>query len=405
MYKPVRSLDVFYEPEEGRRVAVGHLSQEKGEIRFEYDPEFLELGLPLSPFHLPLTSGDFVGTPEKFGGIAGLFDDSLPDGWGRRLIHLREAKQGISPALMTPLDRLAMVGTRGVGALVYAPEVEFQPPEAVSLKEIDAEAQAVISARGAPDLERLIALGGPPQGSRPKVLVQRAEDGTIYGDVNARPECKHYLVKFRSTDDDANAAPMEQAYMLMAAAASIEVPESRLLGKHGRHPGYFGIERFDRTGKRKIHSHTLSGLLHAPPGVTFLDYQDLLRATRELTRNEAAVAEMFRRACFNVLAHNRDDHARNFAFLMDERGAWRPSPAYDLTFFEGPGGEHHMTVMGEGAAPGTEHLLALAKAVDLRGAKKILEEVRAAVSEFLRFADEVGLARKPARAIAKRFMR
>ena len=138
----------------------------------------------------------------------------------------------------------------------------------------------------------------------------------------------------------------------MAKAAGIDVPRTQLLGKTTRSPGYFAIERFDRKGTTRIHMHTLGGLLQLPHAYAELDYRDLLKVTRELTRNEAAVAEMFRRACFNVLAHNRDDQSRNFAFLMDEQGAWRPSPAYDLTCSSGPGGEHTMLVAGEARAPG-----------------------------------------------------
>jgi serine/threonine-protein kinase HipA len=132
-------------------------------------------------------------------------------------------------------------------------------------------------------------------------------------------------------------------------------------------------------------------LLHLPHGYPALDYADLLKVTRELTRDEAAVTEMFRRACFNVFAHNRDDHSRNFAFLMDEAGAWRPSPAYDLTFAQGPGGEHTMLVAGEGRAPGTEHLAALAARVDVKNRSEIIDEVRAVIRRFKRFADKAGV--------------
>ena len=132
-------------------------------------------------------------------------------------------------------------------------------------------------------------------------------------------------------------------------------------------------------------------MLHLPYGYTALDYIDLLKVTRKLTRNEAAVAEMFRRACFNVFAHNRDDHSRNFAFLMDEHGTWSPSPAYDLTFSPGPGGEHTMLVAGEGRAPGREHLAAVARRAELRHSAKIVDQVRAAISRFRIHADRAGV--------------
>jgi serine/threonine-protein kinase HipA len=116
-----------------------------------------------------------------------------------------------------------------------------------------------------------------------------------------------------------------------------------------------------------------------------------LLVTRQLTRDESAVTEMFRRTCFNVFAHNRDDHTKNFAFLMDEDGIWRPSPSYDLTFSAGPGGEHTLLVGTEGRNPTKEHLLALAKAVGIKSASAIVDDVRAAVVRFAAISDEVEL--------------
>jgi serine/threonine-protein kinase HipA len=138
----------------------------------------------------------------------------------------------------------------------------------------------------------------------------------------------------------------------------------------------------------------VGGLLQLPHGYPALDYRDGLKATRDLTRNEAAVTEMFRRGCFNVFAHNRDDHSRNFAFLMDDQGTWTPSPAYDLTFSQGPGGEHTTLVAGEGRNPSGEHLAALAAEMGLKKAARIVDEVRATVADFKRFAERAGVPAK-----------
>jgi serine/threonine-protein kinase HipA len=208
-------------------------------------------------------------------------------------------------------------------------------------------------------------------------------------------------VKFRAKDDDEHAGTLEHAYMQMAGAAGIDVPPTTMLGRTRKHRGYFAIRRFDRDGVRKLHMHTLAGLLHAPHIYPSTTYRELLLATRRLTRDEAAVSEMFRRACFNVFAHNRDDHTRNFAFLMNERGEWRPSPAYDLTFSPGPGGEHSMLVGREGANPTEKDLLELAKSVDLKRPRPVLDEVRLAVGRFARHADEAGLPSKVSDQIAK----
>jgi serine/threonine-protein kinase HipA len=187
----------------------------------------------------------------------------------------------------------------------------------------------------------------------------------------------------------------------MAKAAGLDVPRTQVLGKTARDPGYFAIERFDRIGTTRRHTHTVGGLLDHPHGYPAFDYRDLLKVTRRLTRDEAAVAEMFRRACFNVLAHNRDDHTRNFAFVMDEQGVWRPSPAYDLTFADGPGGEHSVLICGEGKNPQRDHLLALAKESDLKRPKVIIDEVRAAIDGFKKFADEAGVPATKRNAVAK----
>jgi serine/threonine-protein kinase HipA len=391
----IERVAVFYEPEQNRRIKVGRLALERRNILFEYDATFLGAKLELSPYHLRLTPDVIVGQPAVFEGLMGVFEDSLPDGWGRLLIDRRAAELGLSSASLTPLDRLTVVGTRSMGALVYEPEIAIDDPAIVKLSELARQAALVMhEARGA-DLEQLIAVGGSPQGARPKVLIQLARDGAVhFGARNLQPGFTAWLVKFPARQDDPHSASLEHAYFLMAKAAGIDVPRTQLLGKTRRSPGYFAIERFDRKGTTRIHTHTLGGLLHLPHGYPALDYGDLLKVTRELTRDEAAVTEMFRRACFNVFAHNRDDHSRNFAFLMDETGGWRPSPAYDLTFAQGPGGEHTMLVAGEGRAPGVDHLIELAARVDLKNSSEIIHEVRAAIRRFKRFADQ---AEVPAR--------
>jgi len=388
----VEQVAVFYEPEPERRKRVGRLALKQRQILFEYDAAFLGQKLELSPFHLRLTPGVVVGRPDVFEGLMGVFEDSLPDGWGRLLIDRRAAELGMSGISLTPLDRLTVVGARSMGALVYEPEISLDDPAIVKLSELANQADLVMREAGGADLERLIAVGGSPKGARPKVLIQLAPNGEVhFGAKTIQPGFTAWLVKFPARDDDPHSASLEHAYSLMAKAAGIEVPRTCLLGKTTRNPGYFAIERFDRDGTTRIHTHTLGGLLQLPHGYAALDYRDLLKVTRELTRNEAAVTEMFRRACFNVLAHNRDDHSRNFAFLMDEQGTWSPSPAYDLTFSPGPGGEHTMLVSGEGRAPGIAHLTALAAQADLKNAAKIIDEVRAAISRFKRFADKAGV--------------
>lgn len=389
-----------------RRHRVGRLALKDGDVLFEYDPEFLRSGLEISPLRLPLQRGLIVGDRRTFDGLPGVFEDSLPDGWGRLLLDRAAAKQGLSPSQLTPLDRLAVVGSHGIGALVYEPELAKERPTVVDLREIEAETRSVLRNGTGADLDKLIVGGGSPQGARPKLLVQLSGDGEVLiGSASPVPGYEPYLVKFRGEGDAPYAASLEHAYMLMAEAAGISVPPSKILGMSKGHPGYFAVRRFDRIGGARVHQHTLSGLLHAPHHYPALGYRELLLTTRTLTRDEGAVAEMFRRACFNVFAHNRDDHSRNFAFLMDERGAWRPSPAYDLTLSDGPGGEHSLLIGDEGRKPTREHLERLAESADVRGHGQIISEVTAAVRSFSTFAARAKLPASATKAVAAKHLR
>lgn len=398
-FTPVTRLTVTYECEEGRRQMVGRLLRNGQQLLFEYEPAFIASGLQLSPFKLPLRAGVFTGDLGRFDGLMGLFDDSLPDGWGRLLIDRRAAQGGLRRAQLGPLDRLSLVGSRTMGALVYEPEQLLEVPTVIKLEELEREVVAVLADSETADLERLIVIGGSPQGARPKALVQLDGKGTLHAGVaRAMPGCTSWLVKFRAQADDADSGVLEHAYFLMAKAAGLDVPETRLLG---RSPGFFAIRRFDRDGMRKTHQHTLCGLLEAPHTLPSVTYEQLLLVTRRLVQSEPAVEEMFRRACFNVFAHNRDDHSKNFSFLMSERGEWSVSPAYDLSFSDGPGGEHWMLVSGEGADPRRTHLEALAKAGDVKRFKPVIDRVRAAVDRFPSFADEAGLRAKTRDRVAK----
>lgn len=199
-------------------------------------------------------------------------------------------------------------------------------------------------------------------------------------------------MKFRSIHDPDEMGCEEYAYSLMANAAGIEMPATLLMtGENGTR--YFAVARFDRSSCGSNHVHTLSGLLEADHRIPSVNYDTLLKVTRYLTRDERHVLQMFRRMVFNVLAHNRDDHAKNHAFVMDSIGAWRPSPAYDITFSVGPGGGHNMMIAGEGRNPGREHIFreAANAGVPEAQASLIHEYVKAAVWEWPRFAEAAGL--------------
>jgi serine/threonine-protein kinase HipA len=241
-------------------------------------------------------------------------------------------------------------------------------------------------------VDELLALGGSSGGARPKVLVQLSSDykQIVHGKQKLREGFSHYMVKFASSQDSQEIGAIEYAYSLMVKEAGLDMPHTLLLeGKKGR---YFAIERFDRVGDRKVHMHSVAGLTHSDFRFPTLDYDDLLRLTLHLTKSMVEVEKMFRLACFNLFAHNRDDHAKNFSFLMDEKGVWRLSPMYDITFSFGPGGEHSTRYMGEGKNPTKEHLRKLGEKHAIKKRETILQEVEASVQRWSEFAAKAGVS-------------
>lgn len=365
----------------GTKQLVGTLLLAQRQIHFEYAPSFLNTGLALSPFKLPLKPGVISNTEAVFDGLFGIFNDSLPDGWGRMLLDRKLLQLGIHPRTLTPLDRLCYVGSRGMGALSYEPE----HPEALRLPPADLDHiyQEIQHTLSDDDryLDELIHLGGSSAGARPKILLSQAQDD--------------WVIKFPSSLDPRDIGPIEYAYHLMAKEAGLLVPEANLFPtKKGS--GFFGVKRFDRENGQKIHMHTAAGLLHADHRELSMDYEILMKATRYLTQDIRECNSLFRLAVFNVLSYNRDDHAKNFSFVMDSAGTWRLSPAYDLTFSSGPAGEHSTLIMGEGKQPRKIHLLQLARFSEINPteAERIIEQVHAAIGKWHYFADHAGVSSK-----------
>lgn len=382
-------------------VAVGTLAEAaRGRIVFEFDEAFLATGWALSPWKLAARPGLVEHTDRGFGPLFGVFDDSLPDGWGLLLMDRWFRSRGVDPSTLSVLDRLAYLGTRTMGALTYHPPADADDaPSRVGLVELAAQAEQVIGAEGEllPELRRA---GGSPGGARPKVVVGVRGHQVLSG-VDELPEgWTHWLVKFAIGTDGADDGRLEHAYMRMADAAGIAVPPHRLFAQ-GR---FFGVQRFDRDGPSgRRHMHTLGGLLHADYRLPSCDYDQLFRVARALTGDARAVTECFRRMVFNVVAHNRDDHAKNFAFLMDAHGQWSLSPAYDLVFARGPGGEHTMTIDGEGRAPTKDGVLRLGArhGIARAPALEIIERVHDAVATWRVLARDSGAQAKRVKAIGE----
>lgn len=396
------NVDLQWEPQS--RVRVGRLGMHGRQVLFEYDSEFAARGPDVSPLKLPRRTGVIALREPAFEHLPGVFADSLPDGWGRLLLDRLARRRGLRPEWLTPLDRLAHVGSDGIGALVYAPELLKDTDESpVDLDEIADASQGILTSDSDLLLDELRRIGGSPQGARPKALIQlHTTSGQLSSSqADLGPGWQHWLVKFAAAGEGADVGAVEFAYAQMAVAAGLVMPEVKLLpSRHG--PGYFASRRFDRDGTRRTHAATAAGLLHADFGLPSLDYLDLTRLTLHLTRDQREAERMVRLAIFNVFAHNRDDHAKQFTFLMNPVGQWRLAPAYDLTFSTGPGGEHSTSLAGEGRAPALQHLqkVAAVAGLDPREFRAFAEQTAEAVGRWNEFAREAGVAAATSALIA-----
>ena len=343
-------------------------------VAFQYDDEWLENGFSISPFSLPLKKQVFVPQKDYFDGLFGVFADSLPDNWGRVLLNrlLRSHKQ--NPDELTVLNRLAIVGKSGMGALTYYPEKSFsEQQKPVNLDELAEECEKILNTEYSDKLDELYYLGGTSGGARPKIMT------TVDG--------KDWIIKFPAHVDRKDAGKMEYDYSCCARQCGITMSETRLFPSD-KCKGYFGIRRFDREadGKR-VHMLTAAALLELDFEQPSLDYHSLMKLTKILTRdNKEDVENMFCRMCFNVFAHNRDDHSKNFTYLYDEiNDQWRLSPAYDLTYSNTYYGEHTTTIDGNGRNPGRKELLAVGSAAGMRknNCERIIDTIQACVSQML----------------------
>jgi len=354
---------------------VGRLAIRERTIYFEYDNDFIQKGIEISPLRLPLQKGVIELPLRPFEGLAGVFSDSLPDGWGRLLFDRLLRSQGILPDKVSPLDRLAHIGLSGMGALVYEPDNGLSDSqELINLDNLALQTEEVLQGTSEEVIKELLALNGSSAGARPKALIAVSNDRMqiIAGETQLEPDFEPWLVKFSNSQDGRDAGAIEYVYALMAKEAGLIMPEVYLFSSL-KGAGYFGVKRFDREGNTRLHMHTASGLLHSDFRAPSLDYEDLLNLTGALTKDIREVEKMYRLAVFNVLAHNRDDHAKNFSFLMDEKGTWKLAPAYDLTFSSGPNGEQSTMVIGEGKSPKISHLIKLGQEAKLP--RKLIDEI------------------------------
>ncbi len=378
----------------GHELEVGELLREGKRIYFKYYLSFIERGIEISPFKLKLSDQLYCAEEIPFEGLYGVFADSLPDGWGRLLLDRTLSSRGISINEISTLDRLSYVGTKGMGALIYRPEIPSLNQE-VREMELDAIAQAtnqVVAGTPSALLEALFQLGGSSGGARPKILVGYNPTLKLFmsGDATLLNGYEHWMIKFPASIDLKDSANIEYAYYKMALDAGIEMSECKLFkGVSGS--VYFGTKRFDRVEGKRLHLHSAAGLMHDNFRLSNLDYGHLMDGTFKLENHTRAYEKILRIAAFNIFAHNRDDHSKNFSFLMDEFGNWKLAPAYDLTFSSSAHGMHSTMVSGESQHPGKKQLMQLVDYFQLNNGLEIIQKVESIILNWKFYASECGV--------------
>lgn len=367
----ITNLDVFFHERK-----VGKMALYKNNLAaFEYDREWIADGFSISPFSLPLVQKVYIPKLSPFDGIFGVFADSLPDGWGRLLVDRFMLKNHINPYEIGNLNRLAIVGSSGMGALTYKPDYHFKAEEyGINLDKIAKECSKILKTDHSDNLDELFRLGGSSGGARPKILT--VIDG------------EEWIIKFPSSEDNRDIGKQEYDYSLCAKKCGIYMKETRLFSSK-ECEGYFGTKRFDRGNSEndRVHMISVSGILETTHRIPNLDYEILMKLTLELTKDFSEIEKLFRLMCFNVFAHNRDDHSKNFTFLYNEKEKrWILSPAYDLTFSYSIGGEHATTVHGNGKDPEMKDIMEVAKSIgmNLKTAKIIAADIKECVKEELK---------------------
>jgi serine/threonine-protein kinase HipA len=421
-YQPVDVVEVRCW---GSRVGALARDPNSGFYAFEYDRRWTASGVELAPVFLPTAAatGPFVFPTlpvETYYRLPALIADALPDDFGNALTTAYLANQGVRAQDITPLDRLAYLGTRGLGALEFHPirGPRTRKPTAIELSELVVAARSALAGdidtedgiTGA--LKDLIAVGTSAGGARAKAVValNPATGELRSGQVPADPGFEQWLLKFDGVGADpdlgatGNFGRIEFAYHRMALAAGIEMSECRLLEEGGR--AHFMTRRFDRTADgRKVHMQTLCALSHLDfRQIGAHDYAQLFQLVEQLGLGPDTRAEVFRRMTFNVAAAICDDHTKNFAFLLPEGDPWQLSPAYDVTHAHAPSSrwtrQHLMAVNGRTTGIGRADVMEVGDRFAVPAASDTVDRVLDAVAQWRTFADDAGVPDITTRRIA-----
>jgi serine/threonine-protein kinase HipA len=394
----------------GERWPLGVLAEFGHRSLFEYSPEALRQGLELSPLHLALREPAYEANEPFLDGLPGLIADALPDGWGRLLTDRRFRKVGRDPATVSALERLAFIGDRALGALSFEPANGIDAiPQDMSLLDLAHRIDRLTAGASIAVLNQLLWIGGSPQGARPKALVRYDRcSGTMTkadADNDADIDNAHgeaWLIKFPARGEHAEVCAIEELYARLARAVGIDMTESDFFPL-GRGLAAFGVKRFDQEAGLRVPVHTLAGVLHTDYRVPTVDAIDFMRMTRLMTNDMREVLKAFERCVFNLVFHNRDDHAKNFSYRLGRDRRWQLSPAYDLTFSVGPRGHHQMAYAGETAAPSLADVLRVAAkgGLDAASARRTIERVLAMAAELESRAAGLPIRKATLRGIVK----
>jgi len=382
-------------------VEVGMLVEQNQEIYFRFEPSFLECNLDPSPFKLKKTTEILLSPRTPFDGLFGVFNDSIPDGWGRLILDRKLIESGKNPKEISILDRLSILGKSAQGALIYEPVTNDgkSENERVNLDLIAQESEDLLKTGNASFLDQLYHLGGNSVGARPKILVNYNHKLSQFSTLSEE-EFEPWIIKFPALNDFKDIARIEYSYYKMALACGIEMSESNLFySEKGK--VFFGTKRFDRKGNQRLHLHSACGLLHDDFRYSTLDYGHVMDAANRLENNLTACEKVFRLAVFNVYASNMDDHSKNVAFLMNENGNWCLAPAFDLTFSPSPGGYHSLSVGNTYQEIGKKELLKLASYFGINNGNEIIAQVKEILSKWNIFSSETEINKKESKLIEK----
>ena len=381
-------LDVYIQFSKQEEL-IGQLVLDGRSILFKYSDAYLEAGKNLSPNQLKFHDNPQTTKEKPFNGLFGVFADSLPDAWGYLLMKKRLSADSIAIESLNALDHLTFAGKNSMGALHYKPSVELeQEAIEINLDKLNNNISEVLSGKSSVVIDDMFGRGGSPGGARPKIYAgyNPKTDSLISGIANLPEEYEHWIIKFAANEDSKDIANIELAYYKMALDSGIEMSECRVFNSDAGN-SYFGTKRFDRVGNDKLHMLSAAGLLHDDYEHSTLDYGNLIFQAKKLTNNAQAAEQMFRRTVFNVLSHNRDDHSKNFAFLMNAEGVWSLAPAYDLTFSSSSQGYHSTACAKNYVDPGSKELLELANVFSINKAKGIIDEIKGIVDRWRIYAE------------------